>query len=319
MHVAVFGINLEQDQIFASEGLIVKVRSLLPHFDMIPLVTCNRFEVYINASKNGFLHRVFYELLKSDLGPTMLERSYLYFSYDCFYHLCKTASGLDSAILGESEIQHQVKISYLNAAKKKLPFCLHFLFQKALKIGKHIRTCFQLQNKSPKLAAFIWSEVKSFYKNPSILFVGNSQINKGVRSFFIKNELYNNITMATRFPSDLDMSFIPFEELGKWPNYDIVICASKVNRKCILPLMVKKKVFVFDLSSPSIVDSKVIENKNVSFWPLYKINSHFSDQKEYHIGLIKKCLSEIAAQVEIQKNIFEKKKRNRLIFQKKAS
>jgi len=316
MQVAVFGINLEQDQILASESLIAKVRSFLPYFDMVPLVTCNRFEVYINAPENGFLHRVFYEFLRSDLSPAILERSYLYFSYDCFYHLCKTTSGLDSAILGESEIQRQVKSAYLKAAKKKLPFCLHFLFQKALKIGKQIRTYFQLQNTCPKLTTFILNEVKSLYKTPSVLFVGNSQINQGIRSFFLKNKL-SKITIATRFPRSSDVSFT---ELNNWPKYDVVICASKVNRKCIQPSIVAdRKVLIFDLSSPAIVDSKVAEVKNVIFWPLYKINAYFSMQKESHASMIKKCLGEIAVLVEVQKEIFEKKERNRRIFQKKAS
>ncbi len=316
MQVAVFGINLEQDQILASESLIVKIRSFLPYFDIVPLITCNRFEVYINAPESGFLHRVFYELLRSDLTPSILEKSYLYFSYDCFYHLCKTTSGLDSAILGESEIQRQVKSAYLKAAKKKLPFCLHFLFQKALKIGKQIRTYFQLQNTCPKLTTFILNEVKSFHKTPSILLVGNSQINQGIRSFFLKNKL-NKVTIATRFPGNSDVSF---EELNNWPNYDVVICASKVNRKCILlSTIVDKKVLIFDLSSPAIVDAKVTESENVIFWPLHKINTYFSRQKETHSNMIKKCLGEIAAQVEVQRGIFEKKERNRRIFQKKAS
>jgi len=318
MQVAVFGINLEQGHILASEPLIAKIRSFLPHFDIIPLVTCNRFEIYINAPENGFLHRVFYELLRNDLGSSLLDKSYLYFSYDCFYHLCATTSGLNSAIFGESEIQRQVKISYLNAAKNKLPYCLHFLFQKALKIGKDIRTSFQLQNKSPKLAAFIWNEVKLFYKNPSILFVGNSQINKGVRSFFEKNKLHRNITTATRFPVAFDRS-ISFEELCTWSNYDVVVCASKANQKLIKPLKARKKIFVFDLSSQEVVDPKVAESKNVFFWPLHKINSHFSKQKKSYNNDIEKCLNEVSKQVEVQKSIFEKKERNRRVFQKKAS
>lgn len=56
-------------------------------------------------------------------------------------HLFRVVSGLESPILGENQIQSQVKKAYLDAKERfTLDSGLHRLFQQALRVGKRVRT-----------------------------------------------------------------------------------------------------------------------------------------------------------------------------------
>ena len=62
-------------------------------------------------------------------------------NYDTARHLFRVTSGLESSFLGDNAIQGQVKQAYTKAADTyKLDGNLHKLFQKALSVGKRVRT-----------------------------------------------------------------------------------------------------------------------------------------------------------------------------------
>jgi glutamyl-tRNA reductase len=56
-------------------------------------------------------------------------------------HLFRVVSGLESPLLGENQIQNQVKSAYEEARRRAaLPSGLHKMFQAALRVGKRVRT-----------------------------------------------------------------------------------------------------------------------------------------------------------------------------------
>ncbi|NNM68176.1 MAG: hypothetical protein HKM06_09220 [Spirochaetales bacterium] len=56
-------------------------------------------------------------------------------------HLFRVVSGLESPLLGENQIQNQVKSAYEEARQRAaLPSGLHKMFQAALRVGKRVRT-----------------------------------------------------------------------------------------------------------------------------------------------------------------------------------
>ena len=86
-------------------------------------------------------------------------------------------SGFDSAILAETEIQGQVKSCYQQAHQtRELPFELHYLFQKALKTGKEIRTKLKFTKPIVDLEQAILHFGQGM-EQPQILFVGASRTN----------------------------------------------------------------------------------------------------------------------------------------------
>ena len=105
----------------------------------VVLSTCNRMEIYFTDK-----YEQVEKLLANDREvPVGLIRRYSmnYEGFQCMLHLCRVACGMDSMVLGEVEIIHQVKSAYLMA--KELGACdgeLNIAFQGALAAAKTVAT-----------------------------------------------------------------------------------------------------------------------------------------------------------------------------------
>lgn len=105
----------------------------------VVLSTCNRMEIYFTDK-----YEQVEKLLANDREvPVGLIRRYSmnYEGFQCMLHLCRVACGMDSMVLGEVEIIHQVKSAYLMA--KELGACdgeLNIAFQGALATAKMVAT-----------------------------------------------------------------------------------------------------------------------------------------------------------------------------------
>ena len=105
----------------------------------VVLSTCNRMEIYFTDK-----YEQVEKLLANDREvPVSLIRKYSmnYEGFQCTLHLCRVTCGMDSMVLGEVEIIHQVKSAYLMA--KEIGACdceLNIAFQGALAAAKAVAT-----------------------------------------------------------------------------------------------------------------------------------------------------------------------------------
>lgn len=108
--------------------------------EVVLLSTCNRVEIYgVTPEVNGNIKTLFAELA----GPDFDFSPYLYVKEgaEALQHLFAVAGGLDSMVLGETEITGQVKHAYLAAQQARLTGkILNRVFQTALQVAKEIRT-----------------------------------------------------------------------------------------------------------------------------------------------------------------------------------
>jgi glutamyl-tRNA reductase len=119
-------------------GCRLKLRGNLS--EVVLLSTCNRVEIYgVTPRLDGNVNELFRQLSGSDFDFS----PYLYVKEgdEAVSHLFSVASGLDSMVLGETEITGQVKHAYLSAQEAKLTGkTLNRVFQAALQVAKEIRT-----------------------------------------------------------------------------------------------------------------------------------------------------------------------------------
>jgi glutamyl-tRNA reductase len=112
--------------------------------EAVLLSTCNRTEVYVVAERyHGALQDVRNSLAELTHQPPEAFADHLYAFHDAaaVAHLFSVASGLDSAVLGESEILGQVRQAWESAtAEGAAGPGLHMLFRHALEVGKRVRT-----------------------------------------------------------------------------------------------------------------------------------------------------------------------------------
>jgi glutamyl-tRNA reductase len=152
MNILVVGIShrtadvalLERVTVRTGELPLVLARLLAQPFVREALVvsTCNRVEVYaLVASFHGGL---------SDIGTVLAERAdlpvadladrlYAHYGGDAVRHAYRVAAGLDSMVVGESQILGQFRESYTTAAEHGVTGrMLHELAQQALRVGKRV-------------------------------------------------------------------------------------------------------------------------------------------------------------------------------------
>jgi glutamyl-tRNA reductase len=153
MSVLVVGIShrsapvslLEQVTLGVGENpdVLAELRSTGPVGEAVVLSTCNRVEVY--ADTEGFHAGVdaVSDLLARISGVPLddLKRHlYVHWEGQAVLHLFEVACGLDSMVVGESQILGQLRRAYATARDGGAGPTLHELFQKALKVGKRAHT-----------------------------------------------------------------------------------------------------------------------------------------------------------------------------------
>jgi len=101
------------------------------------LSTCNRTEIYAVEESEDALSD-FSSLLSSRLGRDVAEFMYVHRDREATLHLFGVAAGLDSMILGEAQIQGQVKDAWEQCRSESGPI-LNRMFQSALQAASRAR------------------------------------------------------------------------------------------------------------------------------------------------------------------------------------
>ncbi len=150
MKLIAAGISHKTAPVEVREQLAVKpshladaaeVLKLFGHLDEIVLLsTCNRVEIYGTTQQATGRIKSLLQLLCAE--PSVLDPYiYLYEDADAVRHLLGVAAGLDSMVLGETEITGQIKNAYETAREAGLTGpILNRLFQKTFQTTKEIRT-----------------------------------------------------------------------------------------------------------------------------------------------------------------------------------
>jgi glutamyl-tRNA reductase len=112
--------------------------------EAVAINTCNRTELYLVVGDPVEAESTVLAMLARQAGirPTELATAiYSHRNCDAARHLYRVVSGLDSMIIGEAEIQGQVKRSYEGALEMESVGPLtNRLFKAALQTGKRVRT-----------------------------------------------------------------------------------------------------------------------------------------------------------------------------------
>ncbi|HEV7736555.1 MAG TPA: hypothetical protein VGO47_04185 [Chlamydiales bacterium] len=320
LKVGVIGINHKIANLAFREAMargaatLSGEKALFFSHPVLLLSTCNRTEIYFGGNDLASIHSDLLEWLRGHIREAFEHRLYSYFGLDCFIHLARVAAGLDSAILAETEIQAQVKTAYASACKfAKLPSCMHYIFQKALKIGKLVRnqmyggdsqgteiissseSCLsplsaRRIDREPNLFQAVWklaSQHLESLMNARILLIGYSEINRGMVHFLRRRKI-ERFTLITQHPTAVSLEgciSLGYDAIKTWPEYDWIICASSHDR-FLIGGQEKGRHAIFDLSVPRNVDPNVGRSEGVLLYNIEQINDWIQQTKSRHTGQI---------------------------------
>ncbi|WP_213318822.1 hypothetical protein [Chlamydiifrater volucris] len=291
MSVGVFGVNYRLASSRDRETVIgffcrLKERQQFLGPSVL-LITCNRAEIYFSSDtersslllefQKRFHHLgVYVNWGGESQGEEDLPCGYLHLGLDCFTHLFRVVAGCDSVVLGETEIQGQVKRAYTQTIKKeKIPSVLHYLFQKALKEGKRFRSTNLLKEKQVTTEAVVHSLLEGIPLDAKTIFVGYSTINCRIASFFRRRGRSNFIFCSESINSAKKEKIIPRKLLSFFDDYEVVIFGTTADFSqtpmLLGGLFSLPGRIVIDLSVPSVVsNNRHLDKRN--FFDMKAIN-----------------------------------------------
>lgn len=250
------------------------------------LSTCNRVELYAGAEDpvagitelQNFLCR-FHEIKEETILPYL----YIYNDKEVVRHLFLVACGLDSLILGETQILGQLKSAFLEA--RNAGFTDRYLdaaFNAAIAYAKRIHQETAISEGKVSIGSVAIDFIKEKFGSLSgrnILIIGAGKVTELVlkylqdekpRVIFISNRTFEK---AKELASRIGQSAVRFDKLPQLlKQADVIISATTsphfIIKKEVLSGAISRKLLIVDLAMPRDVDPKVREIENVELFNL---------------------------------------------------
>jgi len=242
--------------------------------------TCNRFEVYTctldNNSVRTYLEDVIRKLVPSSNISYVLEDN------SSIKHLFTVVCGLDSLIVGEDQIQHQVRECYIKAKDEgHVGTMLSRLFDKAMIVGKRVRSETDLNKGAVSVGSAAVELAESKIgdlngKSITILGAGDmasviakNLIGKNIGTVFVSNRTYSR---AMELSQELGGTAVSMDRMGDAiTDSDLVLVAtgaphSVLHKNTVEQAMSKRpdrKLLVIDVSMPHNADEDIVDVANV--------------------------------------------------------
>lgn len=293
MHTAVMGTDFTKtslkmrDAVFFSSQKVQEFLHALPPdapvYEMVILSTCNRIEIYFVCDEYEkalvWLKRHFAQF--HGIPVAMIDR--VMFSRRCeeaVRHLFRVAAGCESMVVGEDEILGQIRNAYFFSLKrKKTDSYLNKLFQKAIAVGKKVRSMTAISRGSASVSSVAIDSLYNHFPDldkKRILIVGAGVMSMravkrlhhlGPQRVFIANRTrQRSETVAQHY----NLSVLPFEDIAKHLSYfDIVILATAAQKKILLKNDVAERhdkaqrLCIVDLGAPQNADPAIATLHNV--------------------------------------------------------
>ncbi len=332
MHVVVIGLDhhntpveLRESLAFPPEKREQALRQLAgaatggnpqPLTETIILSTCNRVEIYALAhnAETAYDELTCFLADIHNVAVTAIKpRMYALEGHDAVAHLCAVAAGTKSLIIGESQIQGQVKEAFEAAqASGAAGPVLSALCRTALRAGKRARTetaisqhAVSVSHAAVELARKIFDDLSPLH----VLLVGSGEMSRlaaktlleqGARDLTVVNRSLDHAReMAAPF-NGCALSFDEFEESLK--HSDIVISSTSAPEPIIRADLVRaamkarqhRPLFVIDIAVPRDVDPAVGKLENVFLFDI----DNLKDVTEANLEQRRKELGKVEAIVE---------------------
>ena len=249
------------------------------------LSTCNRVELYVTADDSkraGIILKEFLADYHHKELNTIEPYLYTYIGKEAIRHLFRVAAGLDSQILGESQILEQVRYAYQEArAVEATDRLLDTIFDNAIMVSLRVRQETGISEGKISIASTVAQLIKGkcgSIKNKKILIIGVGKISQlltlylkeeGARAVFIANRSYEKAFQIAR---SIGAEVVRFDRLKeKLLDTDIIISATASPHTILKEEDLqdaKRPLLIIDLAVPRDVDPDVKYIKGISLFCL---------------------------------------------------
>lgn len=328
MHYLCIGINhttasldLRQDLSFTETEIRAALQQWresinLENKEMLILSTCNRTEIYAVLPTLSF--SLLEKLFITDRGKNIaFYRSSLYYYTDIqvIKHILRVASGLDSQVLGETQILGQVNRALEIARNEKTASTfLIRLFESAIHAAKRAHNETAISQKPISIASLAVDLALADQLDPkviSILLLGAGEMAaktlEALQKRHVERVIILNRTFihARQLAAHYGYQAKPIQELETiLKGVDVVITALKVSRYFLTRDQIKDALIqrnqhplkLIDIGLPRNIDPGVAQLEGVVYWDLDLLKTQVEEsliQRQAEVPEVEKILLEV--------------------------
>jgi glutamyl-tRNA reductase len=297
MNILCFGVSHQTANVEVRERFAVPDSALadsLTRLSQVPSVqesvllsTCNRTEFYIVTPDSQLAIEPLFHGFYGSVEVGAFQHLFRLQAVPSIRHLFRVASGLESMVLGETEIFGQVKRAYEAAARSGTTGrILNRLFQKAFHVGKHIRSANAITRGSISVGSVAVDLARQIFGElggHKIMILGAGETSErtawsfqshGVRQLFVSNRSFERATELAEAIGGRAIRFDQWEE--EFRDLDILVSCTAaphaiITRAKLEPVLRMRRdrpLFIIDLAMPRDVDPAVHEMDGVYVYDL---------------------------------------------------
>ena len=323
MNIFVAGLSYKTAPVAVREQLAVRPSLLSCHGcrlklsaglgEVVLLSTCNRVEIYGTASWiQGKVQRLFRELCPTEVDLT--PHIYVKEGAAAVEHLFSVTSGLDSMVMGETEITGQVKNAYHAAQQAGLTGrVLNRLFQTALQVGKEIRTQTGIGRGATSVGSVAVELAEKIFAgdltDKTVMILGAGKMGeacvrhlakRGARLVLVANR---SIERARALASEFGGRPLSFDErMSAMTQADIVVSSTgspetvlhKDELAAILPMRRNRPLILIDIAVPRDIAPDVDQLSNVYLFNIDHLDAIVRENSRLRSQELSKCREIIA-------------------------
>jgi len=316
MHILVLGINHKTATLEIREKIAFAENHIRQAYDTLKKVhsvtqciilsTCNRTEIYavvedLVEGKNSLLSML--QEVKG-VNPTEIETNlYYYFNREAVSHLFQVTAGLDSMILGETQILGQVKNAYEKAIENGMVNkVLHGLFQRTVSCAKKVQTETEINCNSLSISYTALDMIRKkldHFEEMRVLVIGAGKMSHltlqqlhswGVKNIKVTSRTYQR---AKKLAELFDAITIDFKNLKDLlPGVDLIVSSTgaphllihKEEMAAVMKERNQKPIFIVDIAVPRDIDPEVAVLDNVFLYDMdtlqQVINTNHKERKK---------------------------------------
>ena len=281
--------------------------------EVVVLSTCNRTEIYCLSTEAGtqglvdWVHRV------NDIPAGELDRHlYHHEGEDAARHLVRVASGLDSLVLGETQILGQLKDAWQQAHDAdSLGKVLDRLFQHTFNAAKAIRTTSGISDHTVSVAYTAVVLARQIFGNlnsQTVVLVGAGEMvqlcGRYLRDHGTANLLIVNRSRkkAEELAVEMGASAMTLDRLGEaLPRADILISSTAspepVIRKADIKAALRKRrhrpMFLVDIAVPRDIDPEVSKLRDVYLYTIDDLQQVVDENMEQRSAAARSATADV--------------------------
>ncbi len=295
MTISVIGLNHKSANIDIREKfsftpdsaslLLRRIKKVRDIIEVIVVSTCNRTEIYCESANGS--DDIKNWLLSEKEYKSFAKHLYIHEEEDAIEHLFKVVAGLDSMVIGESEVLGQVKTAYKIALdNKSIDGKLKRLFEYSFSVAKNVRTNTDIGGNAISFmytSILLIKKIFSTVEEKKCLLIGAGEMTE-LALKYLKSNSVNDITICNR--KEEKGKKLALENSCRYSNlnnlstiihdYDVIITSTSsslplIGKGNIENALIKRNndsIVIIDLGVPRDVESQIKTLDNVYLYTI---------------------------------------------------